>query len=404
MDNVDPAATRPSAETIEIFRRYVIPNYTRYPVCLVRGEGSYVWDAEGNRYLDLFPGWGCGILGHCPGPVVEAIRAQAGRLLHVPNTWYTEPQGDFAEALATRSFGQVFFCNSGAEAVEAAIKLARLHTPEGRYRIITFENGFHGRTLGAITATAQPKYHEGLGPLVAGFRYAPYGDLDAVAALIDDETCAILVEPVQGEGGVNIPEASFLPGLRRLADENGCLLIFDEVQTGMGRTGTWFGYQQSDVQPDMMTLAKGIAGGVACGALIAQPEVAASLRPGMHASTFGGNPLAMAAGVATVRMIEENNLLEHAQRMSERFRTQFENLQQRLPLIREIRICGLMIGLDLAVPAAPVVEACLKRGLLVNATHETVLRLLPALTVTEEQVDAGCAIIGEALEQTASAD
>jgi len=276
-----------SEQTIEVFKKYVIGNYGRYPISLVRGEGSTVWDAEGREYLDLFPGWGCNILGYSPPAVVRAIQEQAARLIHVPNTWYTEPQGHFAELLCTRGFGQAFFCNSGAEAVEGAIKLARLHTPQGRYKIITFENGFHGRTFAAVTATAQPKYHEGLGPLMAGFRYAPFDDLDAVASLVDDETCAILIEPVQGEGGVNIPGENYLAGLREIADNNELLLIFDEVQTGMGRTGTWFGYQQWKVQPDIMTLAKGLAGGVACGAVIATEEVAPSLRPGMHASTFG---------------------------------------------------------------------------------------------------------------------
>ncbi|NOX55912.1 MAG: aspartate aminotransferase family protein [Planctomycetes bacterium] len=398
---MDPAATQSSEQTIEQFQRYVIPNYVRYPISLVRGEGSYIWDAEGNRYLDLFPGWGCNILGHCPPRVVEAIQQQAAKLIHVPNTWHMEPQGQFAELLCTRSFGKAFFCNSGAEAVEAAIKLARLHSPEGRYKIITFENSFHGRTLAAVTATAQPKYHEGLGPLIAGFRYAPVNDLDAVAGLVDDETCGILIEPIQGEGGVNIPDAEFLPGLRRIADETGCLLIFDEVQTGMGRTGTWFGYQQWDVQPDIMTLAKGLAGGVACGALIARDEIAPSLRPGMHASTFGGNPLAMAAGIATVRTIEQEGLLENCRRMSERFREKLQSLQDELPIVSELRIRGLMIGIDLTIPAAPAVEKCLQRRLLVNATHDTVLRLLPALTVTEEQVDEGCAIIADVLRELA---
>jgi len=237
---VNQAQSLSSAETIALFEKYVIPNYTRYPISLVRGEGSFVWDAEGKRYLDLFPGWGCNMLGYCPPPVVRAIQEQVTRLIHVPNTWYTQAQGRFAELLCTHGFGKAFFCNSGAEAIEGAIKLARLHTPEKRFKIITFENGFHGRTLGAITATAQPKYHEGLGPLMAGFRYVPFNDLDAVSEMLDDETAAILIEPIQGEGGVNIPDEDFLPGLRRLADENGCLLIFDEVQTGVGRTGTWF--------------------------------------------------------------------------------------------------------------------------------------------------------------------
>jgi predicted acetylornithine/succinylornithine family transaminase len=390
-----------SAQVTECFAQYVIPNYKRYPVCLVRGEGSYVWDAEGNRYLDLFPGWGCNILGYSPPAVVRAIQAQAAELIHVPNTWYTEAQGEFAELLCTRGFGQAFFCNSGAEAVEAAIKLARLHAGGNRYKIISFENSFHGRTFGALTATGQPKYHEGVGPLVAGFRYAPLNDLEAVRTLIDDETCGILLEPVQGEGGINAADNDFLTGLRQLCDEHKCLLIFDEVQTGMGRTGTWYAYQRTPVQPDVMTLAKGLAGGVACGAMIAREEVAKSLRPGTHASTFGGNPLAMAAGCATVRMIEDENLLENCRRMSDRFRERLQALKNELPIIGALRIEGLMVGVDLTIPAGPAVEKCMRRGVLVNATHDTVVRLLPPLNVTEEQVDAGCDVLAEALREMA---
>ena len=273
-------ASTTSADIIELFKRYVVPNYVRYPICLVRGEGSYVWDAEGTRYLDLFPGWGCNLLGHCPEPVVKAVQEQVATLIHVPNTWYTEAQGQWAKMLSERSFGgQAFFCNSGTEANEAAIKLARLHTPPERYKIITFEGGFHGRTLGATAATAQPKYHEGLGPLMAGFTYVPFGDLDEVARRIDNETAAIMVEPVQGEGGINIPPAEFLPGLRKLADEHGLLLIFDEVQSGCGRTGHWFAYENFGVTPDIMTLAKALCGGIAGGALLTTPEIAPSLRP-----------------------------------------------------------------------------------------------------------------------------
>ena len=390
-----------SEEVISIFGQYVIPNYTRYPICLVRGEGSLVWDAEGNRYLDLFPGWGCNILGHCPPRIVEAIQQQVTELVHIPNTWYTEPQGEFARLLCSHGFGKAFFCNSGAEAIEGAIKLARLHSPEGRHKIITFENGFHGRTFAAITATAQPKYHEGLGPLMAGFRYAPHNDLQAVRDLVDGETCAILIEPIQGEGGVNLPADGYLEGLREIADENNCLLIFDEVQTGMGRTGTWYAHQQWNVRPDIMTLAKGLAGGVACGAVIASDEVAPSLRPGMHASTFGGNPLAMAAGIATVRTIEEEGLLEHCDLMASRFRQHFETLREELPIIRDVRVKGMMIGIDLTVAATPVVGKCMQRGVLVNATHDTVVRLLPALNIEPEQVDDGVAVIADVLRELA---
>ena len=395
------AAALSSQQTIELFDQYVIPNYRRYPISLERGEGSNVWDAEGKRYLDLFPGWGCNILGYSPPPVVEAIQRQVADLIHVPNTWYTESQGQFAKFLCTRSFGKAFFCNSGAEANEGAIKLARLHSPAGRHKIITFENGFHGRTYAAITATAQPKYHEGIGPLVAGFRYAPFNDLEAVETLIDDETAAIMIEPVQGEGGVNIPDVEYLRGLRELADKHGLLLIFDEVQTGMARTGRWFAYQHFGVNPDIMTVAKGLAGGVAAGVVIATDEVAPSLRPGMHASTFGGNSLAMAAGLATGRMIEDENLLENCQQMSNRFKAHFEQLQQELPIISEIRVLGMMIGVDLTIPATPAVGKCMERGVLINATHDTVVRLLPAINITAEQVDEGFAVIADALREMA---
>jgi len=388
-----------STETIKRFEQYVIPNYARFPVSLVRGEGSYVWDAEGNRYLDLFPGWGCNLLGHCPAPVVEAVRDQLGKLIHVPNTWYIEPQAEWAEALSQRSFGgQAFFCNSGTEANEAAIKLARLHTPKQRYKIITFEGGFHGRTLGSTAATAQPKYHEGLGPLMAGFVYAPYGDLDAVARRVDEETAAILVEPVQGEGGIRIPPEGFLTGLRKLADDNEVLLIFDEVQTGCGRTGNWFAYQHFDVVPDIMTLAKGICGGLAGGAMLTTPQIAPSLRPGMHAATFGGNPIAARAGVAAIKMIEEEGLLENTRRLSRLFQQRLEQLRQECDLIREVRVLGLLIGIELAVEGAPMVKACMERKLLVNCTQQTVLRLLPAMTLTEEQAHQGCDVLADVLK------
>jgi predicted acetylornithine/succinylornithine family transaminase len=393
-----------SAEIIAQFDRYVIPNYRRYPVCLVRGEGSWIWDAEGNRYLDFFPGWGCNLLGHCPPRVVDAVREQVGQLIHVPNTWYIEAQGAFAQALSERSFGgQCFFCNSGAEANEAAIKLARAHQhATGKFKIVTMEHGFHGRTYAALTATAQPKYHAGFEPMVPGFTYVPYDDLDAVAAAIDGETAAVLVEPVQGEGGVNVPSPGYLPGLRRLCDERGVLLILDEVQTGLGRTGAWFAYQHAGITPDILTCAKALAGGVAAGVMMAKTDVAATLKPGMHASTFGGNPIACRAGLAAVEAIEDEGLLERGRAVGERFRAHFQQLKGELPgFIREIRILGVMIGVELASDAAPVVAACLERRLLVNATHGNVIRLLPALNIADDQVDEGCAILAEVLREAA---
>jgi acetylornithine/N-succinyldiaminopimelate aminotransferase len=385
--------------TLEQYQRYVIANYTRYPVCLVRGEGSSVWDDAGQRYLDFFPGWGCDLLGHCPPRVVAAVREQAGKLIHVPNTWYTEPQGQLAKALSDRTGwgGQCFFCNSGAEANEAVIKVARLNGKPGRYKIVTMFNSFHGRTMGALSATGQPKYHQGLEPLLPGFSYAPFGDLAATAKLIDSETCAIMVEPIQGEGGVNLPPVGYLEGLRELADKHKLMLIFDEVQTGMGRTGRWYAHQHWNVKPDAVTLAKALAGGVACGGLIARPEFAEKLRPGTHAATFGGNPLACAAALATIETIDADGLLARAEKIGERFRQRFEALRPRCPAIQEIRIKGAMIGVELTVDGAPVVKSCLERRLLINCTHTTVLRLLPALTLTNAELDEGCEILEEVL-------
>jgi len=402
MAAIDSPNSTSSAATVALFEKYVIPNYGRYPVNLVRGEGCWVWDSEGNRYLDFFPGWGCNLLGHCPPRVVEAVQRQVATLIHVPNTWHIDLQGRWAQMLSERSFGgQAFFCNSGTEANEAAIKLARLHTPPEKYKIITFEGGFHGRTLGSTTATAQPKYHEGLGPLMAGFVYAPFNDLDAVAERIDDETCALMVEPIQGEGGVRIADAAFLAGLRNLADQHELLLIFDEVQTGCGRTGHWFAYQHFGVTPDIMTLAKSLCGGLAGGALLTTPEIAPSLRPGMHAATFGGNPIAASAGIATIESIEQQDLLTRARQLSEEFVAQLTKLQQDSPLVNDVRVVGLMVGIELTVPGAPVVQSCLEQNLLVNCTQGNVVRLLPAMTLSSEQLEQGCAILAKAIEHAA---
>ncbi len=397
---METAQSLSSADTIELFQQYVIPNYGRYPVSLVRGEGSLVWDSEGRRYLDLFPGWGCNLLGHCPPRVVQAVQDQVATMIHVPNTWHTESQGRWAQMLSERSFGgQAFFCNSGTEANEAAIKLARLHTPKQRYKIITFEGGFHGRTLGSTAATAQPKVHAGLGPLMAGFVYAPFGDTEAVRQLIDDETAAIMVEPIQGEGGVRIPPEGFLADLRSMADEHELLLIFDEVQTGCGRTGEWFAYQHFGVTPDVITLAKSLCGGIAGGAMLTTAEIAPSLRPGMHAATFGGNPIAARAGIATLETIDEEHLLDRAKQLSERFRTQFEAIAAESNIVQEVRVLGLMIGIELSIEGAPIVKSCLDRNLLVNCTQGTVIRLLPAMTLTDEQADEGIEILKTVLQE-----
>ena len=385
-------------ETIALFDKCVIGNYARIPIVFVRGEGSRLWDADGRCYLDLFPGWGVNGLGHCPPRVTAALREQAGKLLHVANNYYMEPQGVLAERISRYSFGgKCFFCNSGAEANEAALKLARLATPKGRYKVITFENSFHGRTLAAISATAQAKYHKGLEPIMPGFLYAPYNDLAAVESLVDDETCAVMVEPIQGEGGIHIGRTDFLEGLRALCDREGLLLIFDEVQTGCGRTGTWFCYQHHGVAPDIMTLAKALGGGVAIGAMVARPAVAEKLVPGTHASTFGGNPLACAAAIAAFETIEEENLLDNARRIGEHALARLRAMMGRHPSIRDVRGRGLMIGAELSSPGKAVVERCLQKGLLINCTHETVLRMLPAMTISRELIDEGLDILEAAL-------
>jgi len=391
IESAPPVVGPHTQAVIETFNRYVVPNYRRFPVCLVRGEGSRIWDAEGTEYLDLFPGWGCNLLGHCPAPVVRAVQEQVAKLIHVPNSWYIEPQGEWARLLSERSFGgQAFFCNSGTEANEAAIKLVRLRTNGERYKIITFQGGFHGRTMGSISATAQPKYHEGLGPMVAGFQYAPHGDLAAVERLVDDTTGGILVEPILGEGGVVPAPPGFLEGLRRIADERDLLLVFDEVQCGCGRTGDWFAHQRSGVVPDVMTLAKSLCAGVAGGALMTTVEHARHLRPGMHAATFGGNPIAAAAGIAAIRMIEDEGLLEHVAQAAELFRTRLEALKERCEGVRAVRVLGMMIGVELAFEGAPVVQAALERRLLVNCTQGNVMRLLPAMNITPAEVEEGC--------------
>ena len=389
-----------TAETVAMFDKYVFSNYTRTPIVIVRGKGSCVWDADGKKYLDMFPGWAVSGIGHCHPRVVKAIRKQAGLLLHVANNYYMEPQGKLAKLLSERSFGgKVFFCNSGAEANEGAIKLARISTPPGKFKIITMENSFHGRTLATVTATAQPKYQAGFEPLPQGFVYVPYNNLAALEAAVDDATCAILVEPIQGEGGINVASVEYLRGLRRLCDQRGIRLIFDEVQTGMGRTGKYFAYQHSGVIPDIMTLAKALGGGTPIGALVAKPEIAAKLVPGTHASTFGGNPLVTAAGIAVIEAIDEDHLLENACAMGEYIQDKLRKMAKRLKVIREVRGTGLMIGIELERDGADVPKKCLQNGLLINCTHGNVLRFMPSMTVTKSEANKALKILGAALKE-----
>jgi len=392
-----------SQEVLELYGRCVIANYARYPIVIARAEGSQMWDADGKRYLDLFPGWGCSLLGYCHPRVVEAIRQQAGKLIHIDNRMHTEEGGRLAQMLCDHAFGgKSYFCNSGAEANEAAIKLARRATAAGRYRIITMEQSFHGRTYGAMSATAQSKTHHGHEPLVPGFVYVPYNDVDAVARAIDQETAAILVEPIQGEGGVNIPEDEYLPTLRELCDEHGILLMVDEVQTGCGRTGKWFGYQHSGIEPDVMTLAKALGGGAPIGAMVARPDLAAALTPGSHASPYGATPLVVAAALATFEAIEEENLLEAAVRMGDYIQAKSRELQQRFSFVESVRGRGLMIAIELSVPGTPIVSRALELGLRLNCTQQTVLRLLPAMTITTAEVDEAFDILTTVMQETES--
>lgn len=387
-------------QIIDLYGQYVIPYVNRLPVAIVRGEGSYVWDADGRRYLDLFSGWAVAALGHCHPKLAAALAEQARTLIYMAGNVHNAPQARLAKLLSDLSFGgKCFFCNSGAEANEGAMKLARLHTAQGKYKIITFENSFHGRTIATASATAQSKHHAGFGPLLAGFDYAPLNDLEAVRSLVDEETCAIFVEPIQGEGGINLCSTEFLQGLRSLCDERGMMLIYDEVQTGVGRTGKMFGYQHSGVVPDIMTLAKHLGGGVPIGAIVAKPEVAASLKPGTHGTTYGGNPLATAAACAVVQTILDDRLLDNANEVGGHAMARLRELQQSQPRIKEVRGLGLMIGIELAQSGTAIVAKCLEKGLLINCTHDTVLRFMPPLTVSREEIDAGIDILAEAMKE-----
>jgi len=387
-------------ETIGLFDKYVIANYGRLPRVIVKGEGCYLYDADGNKILDMFPGWAVSAIGHCHPKVVEALCKQAGELLHIDNTFYSEPQGKLAKLLSERAFGgKCFFCNSGAEANEAALKLARLHTSPEKYKFITAEGSFHGRTFATVTATAQPKYHEGFLPLLPGFIYVPFNDIAALESAFSDEVAAVLVEPIQGEGGINVANAEYLQTIRRLCDEKGAVMILDEVQTGMGRTGKWFGYQHLDVVPDIITMAKALGGGVAIGAMMAREEVAASLVPGKHASTFGGNCLACAAGVAVIEAIEEDNLLKNAAQLGQYIKDKLEQLKQKHFIIDSVRGIGLMIGVQLTGPGKEIVDKCLENGLRINCTNDTVLRLMPPMIATKSQIDQAVEILDNVLTE-----
>ena len=390
-----------SQTLMALSEKYVAHTYARYPIVLVKGKGTRVWDVEGKEYLDFVSGLAVCNLGHCHPKVVKAIQDQAETLIHVSNFYYIEPQIRLASLLCQQSFAdKAFFCNSGAEANEGAMKLARKYAKEkmegDRYEIITMERSFHGRTFATLTATAQEKFHKGYAPLMPGFKYVPFDDPGAVRAAIDSKTCAVMVEPIQGEGGVNCPSEGYLKALREICDEEGILLIFDEVQVGMGRTGRLFAYENWGVEPDILTLAKSLAGGVPIGALLIGKDIAESFQPGDHASTFGGNPLATAAGVAAVTALLEEGLLGNCQKVGNYFLARLEEMRGKFPFIQNVRGKGLILGMELKMEGGSIVKEMMKRGFLINCTMGNVLRFLPPLIVTREEVDQ----LVDALEET----
>ncbi|MFQ5456620.1 MAG: aspartate aminotransferase family protein [Nitrospirota bacterium] len=378
---------------IEEANNYLFNTYSRFPIVILKGCGMRVYDSHGKEYLDFLSGIAVNNLGHCYTRVIVDFQKQAQRLVHISNLFYNKPQIQLAKLIVEHSCGdKVFFCNSGAEANEAAIKLARKYMKDmvskDRYEIITAYNSFHGRTMATISATGQEKFHKGFEPLLPGFKFVPFNNIDKVAEAINEKTAAVMIEPIQGEGGVNMPDENFLQNLRRLCDEKRILLILDEVQTGIGRTGKLFAYEHYGMYPDIFTLAKGLGGGMPIGAMVAKDEVAKAFTPGTHASTFGGNPLVCAAAIATLETIMEDSfILGNCIRLGNYFMDSLKRLQKRYPFIKDIRGKGLFIGMELEFNGREIVEECLEQGFIINCTMERILRFLPPLIVTREEID-----------------
>ena len=390
-----------NAEIVDLTHRNLVDIYGCLPIALARGQGPWLEDADGNRYLDFFCGLAVTNLGHSHPRLVRAVREQAERLMHVSNIFHTEPTARLAAYLGSRfGDGRVFFGNSGAEANEAAIKLARRwghRDGGGRYEIVATLGSFHGRTLATLSATGQEKYHQGFQPLVPGFRMAPFDDLAALERSVSDNTVAVMLEPIQGEGGVVVPKADYLQRVREFCDRNHLLMILDEIQVGVGRTGKFFGYEHTGVKPDIVTLAKALGGGLPLGAMIAKSGVAVSLTPGSHGTTFGGNPVSCAAGLAMVEVIDEEGVLENATRVGGAMLERLREIAKTCERVTEVRGLGMIIGVVLKHDARPVVDACLKEWLLVNGTAGNVLRLLPPLNLARADAERGLAIVERAL-------
>ncbi len=388
-------------KTIRLYYDYVVPCYTKTPLVIERGKGARVWDAQGNEYLDFFPGWAVSGLGHCHRRVVEAIKRQSERLIHVSNNYYHELQAVLAETLVRHAFpGKAFFCNSGAEANEAAFKLVRKLGGGQRYEIIAMEKSFHGRTFAGISATGQPKFREGFEPTLGGFKHVPFNDLGALERALTPKTIAIILEPIQGEGGVHVAEPAYLSAVRRLCNDKKIYLILDEVQTGMGRTGRMFCYKNYAVEPDIMTLAKSLGGGFPIGAMLAKKDIADALSPGTHSTTFGGGPLACAAALAVFEAIEKEKLLSSAVITGSHLFKKLHELKKKHPVIRDVRGMALMAGIELSIDGKGVYEECLKNRLLINCTQGNVLRIMPPLIVREKEVDRAVEILDQVLARS----
>ncbi|NGZ96930.1 MAG: acetylornithine transaminase [Nitrospira sp. WS110] len=398
----------PTEELKDDAATYLMQTYSRQPISIARGRGAKVYDLEGREYIDFVGGIAVNVLGHGHPDLVQAIQRQAAQLIHTSNLYYTEPQVRLARLLVDHSFAdRVFFCNSGAEANEAAIKLARRYGHErhgaNRFEVITMKNSFHGRTLGMLTATGQDKVQKGFEPLMPGFAYAPFNDFSALEAMVNDQTAAIMLEPIQAEGGVYVADRDYLRRLREFCTQKDILLIFDEIQTGIGRTGTFFAYEQLGVKPDIMTLAKGLAGGVPIGACLATESVASAFTPGAHASTFGGNPLACAAALAVCRVLLEGRVLDHAKRMGEYLAKGLTDCKDRYRIVMDIRGLGLLQGMEVDADAKTLVADALARGILINAATERVLRFVPPLIISQQEIDKLLELLSTLLNQRQTA-
>lgn len=385
-------------EIMVLDKKYVMQTYGRQPLALKKGSGACVWDVEGNSYIDCLAGIAVNNVGHAHPKVAEAITNQAKDLIHTSNLYYTQQQVELAELLVGVSpHDLAFFCNSGAEAVEGSIKLARKYTGKGE--IIAMENSFHGRTMTALAATGQKKYQKGFGPLAPGFTHVPYGDVEAVRNAITDETAAVLVEAIQGEGGVVVPPEGYLVSLKELCQDKDILLVFDEVQTGFGRTGEMFASQTFNVTPDISALAKGIAGGFPMGAVLASEEVGSAFQPGDHAATFGGNPLACAAAQASIKVILDEDLLTKSKENGSYFQSKLNFLKEDHGIVEDVRGYGLMLGMELDVGCAEMVNDMREEGVLINCAADKVLRFVPPLVIEKEQIDTVSCILGDVLKK-----